>query len=356
MTLFKTILSRRLPVWLALLSLPALSCGTSLAKNEGATAIQAKIDSAFAQLFHGERMDEAIYFSAGTNASGALAYIKDLANADVRSEGMSYGLMIAGRLDKKTEFDALWNWAKTFMYHGATDHPALGFFSWSLNTDGVANDGLPAPDGEQYFAMALYFAENRWGHCKGIYNYRLEADALLDHLKNREPITGTTVKGSLTAGTIFSPAEKLVRFTPDTTNWNHTVPSSQLPAFYKLRSCWGSKKERMFWAEAATASHDFFSRTAHLTTGLAPDYASFDGTPRAAPWNPHSANFQYDSGRTAMNAVTSLPATDAVRAKKFVAALGQAPVPSGSCRYYDRVLYLLSLLHCSGEFKILQPQ
>ena len=51
-------------------------------------------------------------------------------NRDVRSEGMSYGMMIAVQLDRKAEFDALWNWAKTYMYQSA-DHPAYGFFSWS---------------------------------------------------------------------------------------------------------------------------------------------------------------------------------------------------------------------------------
>ena len=81
----------------------------------------------------------------------------DVANRDVRTEGMSYGMMIAVQLDKKAEFDALWNWAKTFMYHAATNHPASGYFSWSMQTNGTPNDEMPAPDGEEYFATALVF-------------------------------------------------------------------------------------------------------------------------------------------------------------------------------------------------------
>ncbi len=40
-------------------------------------------------------------------------------------------------------------------------------------------DELPAPDGEEYFVMALYFAANRWGNGKGIYDYEAHADRLL---------------------------------------------------------------------------------------------------------------------------------------------------------------------------------
>ena len=75
-------------------------------------AVTARIDLAFQQLFHGDPATQAVYFPAGTNGNGALAYIHDLGNGDVRSEGMSYGMMIAVQLDKKAEFDAIWNWAK----------------------------------------------------------------------------------------------------------------------------------------------------------------------------------------------------------------------------------------------------
>jgi oligosaccharide reducing-end xylanase len=32
------------------------------------------------------------------------------------------------------------------------------------------------------------------------------------------------------------------------------------------------------------------------------------------------------------------------------------PVPSGEQRYYDGLLYLMSLMHCSGEFRIIEPR
>ena len=91
--------------------------------------VSAKINAAFQQLFHGDPGTQAVYYPAGINATGALAYIYDPGNKDVRSEGMSYGMMIAVQLNQKAEFDALWNWARTFMYHASSNHPAYGYFS-----------------------------------------------------------------------------------------------------------------------------------------------------------------------------------------------------------------------------------
>ena len=218
-----------------------------------------KINATFQQLFHGDPARQSVYFPAGTNANGSFAYIYDLANQDVRSEGMSYGMLIAVQLDRKAEFDALWNWARTFMYHDSSTHPSSGFFSWSMKINGLANDEMPAPDGEQYFATSLYFAATRWGNGSGIYNYHAEADRLLTDMKNRALITSTTVKGAMTAGAIFAPDNKLVRFTPDAANWNHTDPSYQLPAFYELWAHCGPEADRRFWAQAADASREFFS-------------------------------------------------------------------------------------------------
>jgi oligosaccharide reducing-end xylanase len=379
--------------------------------GHSAAKVKHKLNQAFMSLFHGDAATQTVYYPAGSNSNGPLAFINDVKSRDVRSEGMSYGMMIAVQLNKKAEFDSLWNWAKTFMYHAGTNHPAYGYFSWSLQTNGVPNDEMPAPDGEQYFATALYFASSRWGDGVGIYNYRAEADRLVSDMKNRGWITGTTKAGTQTAGAPFDVSRHMVRFTPEAKNSEHTDPSYQLPAFYEVWARCGPKTDRAFWAEAATTSREFFQRTTHPVTGLAPDYANFDGSPWAAPWTPQSANFRYDSWRTAMNwsvdwawwandpreqtlsdrlqaffesqamtsyanqytldgkplskdrstglvamnAVTSLAATQP-RSRKFVEALWETPVPTGQYRYYDGMLYLLAFLHCSGEFRIWLPK
>ena len=138
--------------------------------------IQEKVDSAFQRLFHSDPTNQTFFYYAGSNSNGPLAYITDIKHNDVRTEGLSYGMMIAVQLDKKAEFDALWNWSKTYLYHDSPAHPSYGFFSWQAKTNGVTMSEFVAPDGESYYVMALYFAANRWGSGEGIYNYKQQAD------------------------------------------------------------------------------------------------------------------------------------------------------------------------------------
>ncbi len=365
--------------------------------------VTAKINAAFQQLFHGDPNTQTVYYPAGSNANGPLAYLSDINNNDVRSEGMSYGMMIAVQLDRKAEFDALWNWARTYMYHDDPAHPAYGFFSWSMKTDGTPNDEMPAPDGEEYWTMALYFAAGRWGNGTGIYNYQAAADRLLTDMLHRGVITGPTRFGTRTGGNMFNTDYAMVRFTPNT---DFTDPSYHLPAFYELWSRWGPAGDSAFWAKAAAASRDFFQKVTGPATALAPDYSNFDGTLRGGERD----HFQYDAWRTAMNwsadwswwakdvrerqlndklqaffeskgidiygnlftldgtqlgsshspglvatnAVTSLAATQP-RARQFVEALWNLQLPTGRYRYYDGMLYMLAMLHCSGNFRIYPP-
>ena len=52
-----------------------------------------------------------------------------------------------------------------------------------------------------------------------------------------------------------------------------------------------------------------------------------------------------------MNAVAALAATDSA-AWLFVEALWEAAIPRGQFRYYDGMLYLLGLLHVTGNFRV----
>jgi hypothetical protein len=86
--------------------------------------IQTKIDEAWNQLFYGDDVSERVYYPVGSD----MAYILDTGNDDVRSEGMSYGMMIAVQLNKKEEFDRIWKWTKTYMYQ--VDGGYKGYFAW----------------------------------------------------------------------------------------------------------------------------------------------------------------------------------------------------------------------------------
>lgn len=373
-------------------------------------AITRKINKAFHQLFHGNPKTQAVYFPAGRNANGPLAYLTDWANRDVRTEGMSYGMMIAVQLNKKREFDALWNWAKTYMYISDPHHPSYGYFSWSCKPDGTPNAETPAPDGEEYFVMSLYFAANRWGNGKGIYDYKAQADQLLTTMRHHPIVSGQTRYGPRTVGPEVNETANMIRFVPVIWRSDFTDPSYHLPAFYELWARWGPPADRAFWAQAAATSRTFFVKVTNPRTGLAPDYANFDGTPKHTRF-PQSSIFGYDAfrvasnwsfdwswwhkapqeqvlsnriqaffasqgintygdqytldgkelegahatGLVATNAAASLAATNP-RSAQFVKALWDAPIPSGHERYYDGMLYLLNILHVSGRFRIWSPQ
>ncbi len=229
--------------------------------------VQSRIDSAFHQLFYGTDTTQRVYYLVGSD----MAYIKDIANNDVRTEGMSYGMMIAVQMNKKAEFDRLWRWAKTFMQF--TDGPHKGYFAWHCKTDGTVLDSTAASDGEEWFVMSLFFASARWGDGKGIYAYRDEAQRILTTMLHKESEPG---HGNVT--NMFNAKEKLVAFVPKVQGNTFTDPSYQVPHFYELWARWAAK-DNQFWCAAASASRRLLRRAAHPTTGLSPDYCDFHGRP-----------------------------------------------------------------------------
>ena len=67
------------------------------------TAIWERLEQTFDTIFYGTEA-ERFYHEAGDD----MAYLEDTGNHDVRTEGMSYGMMVCVQLDKKAEFDRLW--------------------------------------------------------------------------------------------------------------------------------------------------------------------------------------------------------------------------------------------------------
>jgi len=70
-------------------------------------------------------------------------YVNDVHSRDVRSEGMSYGMMIAVQMDKKADFDAMWNWAKTYMYISDPKHPSSFIYPQFWSTTMLSKEMLP---------------------------------------------------------------------------------------------------------------------------------------------------------------------------------------------------------------------
>jgi oligosaccharide reducing-end xylanase len=311
----------------------------------------AKISAAWSQLYNPSNSNTVYYDGPGADES----YVKDTGNNDVRTEGMSYGMMTAVQLDRQTEFDRLWAWVKNHMAQGT------GQIAWQCNTSGGKISTGGAPDGEEYFATALIFAHTRWGDSSGRFDYASEAQWVLDLLRT----------------VYFNSTYHLVQFVAGSGN---TDGSYVLPAFYQVWACFDTDNAA-YWNEAVTAGRNFFHAAAD-SNGVIPDRSSFDGTPQgsagsdakrcvmnimmdhnffaADPWQTETyapafgaymLNRGGDTAQVACNALLGfgLPASSG---QAFVDALWSTQIPTGQWRYYNGTLYMLALLHVSGTFKL----
>lgn len=361
--------------------------------------IQSRLSGTWQQFVAGDPDRQRLFYPI----AGDMAYVADVANNDVRSEGLSYLMMIAVQLDHQREFDQVWKFAKHYMYHA--DGPFRGYFAWHTAFDGRQLSAGPAPDGEEWFTMALFFAAHRWGSREGIFNYEAEAQALLRAMlhKHDDPNRGPVQD-------MFDRGMKQVNFVPHGPGAGFTDPSYHLPAFYELWARWADDPaDRAFLAELAPASRAFFRQAAHPVTGLMSEYADFDGRPRRVPWSA-SDEFRYDAWRTLSNpaldhswwaadpweveqanrvlrflgsqgprcpdrftvdgravsqdynspglvamAATAALAADREVGEPWVRQFWEQPIPDGRYRYYGGLLTLLGLLEVSGNFRIYGP-
>ena len=132
--------------------------------------IEARVHEAWGELIGGEYP---IYGETDPDT----AYFTDTGNDDVRTEGMSYAMMMAVQMNDKDVFDKVWRWSLRYMRH--EDGPYKDYFAWSCNLDGSRRAQGPAPDGEEYYAMALFFASHRWGDGAPPLDYSVQARRIL---------------------------------------------------------------------------------------------------------------------------------------------------------------------------------
>lgn len=252
--------------------------------------IDEKVKSVFETLFFGENR---IYFEVGDS----MGYVSDIKNHDVRTEGMSYGLMIAVQMDRKDVFDRLWRWAKKYMQ--MQEGINKGYFRWSLKTDGTPNAQGAASDGELYFITSLLFASNRWGNESGI-NYLAEAQYILDCVQPHEvemPAKLRNFPAHKVTLSLIDPKTNLITFVPGA---NYTDPSYHLPVFYEIWAKYAKDGRSKYWNECAKASRAYLHTSIHPETGLNPDYNNYDGTLLKSRFIIGDA-FRYDSWRVPMN-------------------------------------------------------
>jgi len=244
--------------------------------------IDAKLAKAYYDVFEGPAK---VYFEVGDS----MGYVSDVKNHDARTEGLSYGLMVAVQLNKKDLFDRLWRWTKKYMQHqgGASD----AYFAWSVEPkSGKHNSEGSASDGELYFVTDLLFASNRWGNTSAI-NYYAEARRILDAMWSKNGTGGVS--------NVINVEHKQISFVPNNWGYGWTDPSYHLPAFFEVWAEYAKDGHEQFYRDCADTSRVFLHRACHPVTGLTTDYTEFSGAPKAM--NKMGDAFRYDSWRVPMN-------------------------------------------------------
>ena len=264
--------------------------------------VDAKVQEVFNDVFRGPNK---VYFEVGDT----MGYVSDIKNHDARTEGISYGMMIAVQFGEKDIFDRLWRWSKKYMQH--QDGPREGYFAWSCKTDGTRNAEGAASDGELYFVTALLFASNRWGDQTGI-NYKAEAQHILNCIQPKEYTPAPRQGGFGGFGPqqqeqqkmfLIDPETRLITFTPDGFGQRFTDPSYHIPAFYEVWAKYADDGRKDYWLDCAEKSRAFLHKCTNEKTGLNPDMCNYDGTLMAG-WGGRrngGSCFRYDSWRVPMN-------------------------------------------------------
>jgi oligosaccharide reducing-end xylanase len=263
---------------------PGASQYRNLFKEAGysQTEIDQKLAKAYYDVFEGPNK---VYFEEGDS----LGYVSDVKNKDARTEGMSYGMMVAVQLNKKEVFDRIWRWSVKYMQH--QEGPREGYFAWSVNPETKKqNSAGSASDGELYYVTSLLFASNRWGNDTGIHYYN-EARRILDAMWKKD--------GTGNVHNIINTEHKQISFVPEGGGYNWTDPSYHVPAFYEIWALYAKDGHEQFYRECADVSRNFLHKATHPVTGLNSDYTEFTGEPHPTPWMP--GGFRYDSWRVPMN-------------------------------------------------------
>jgi oligosaccharide reducing-end xylanase len=343
------------------------------------------------------------YYELPSDPSMAFIWAAD--SNDIRSEGMSYGMMIAVQVGLQAEFDKLWKFAKTHMQYPADTQAASWkyYFRWQGTVSGstvtFGATTVPAPDGDEYFAAALYLADQRWKSA-GAVNYKQEADNIASAMLHN-------AAGADNRFPIIHATQNMVVFVPYGNSNGFTDPSYHLPGFYELFALYGPAADSAKWKSVASTSRTYLATSAHATTGLHPDYATFAGAPTTGSAGDGHDQFKYDAWRVVMNMAvdyawfsqnpsekaqiekyhaffanhlgtnnvsnalfhvdgsnpsgggsTALTATLAAGAlasaapnrKTYVDNLWNVAQQSGQYRYYQESVYLLGLLAVAGKY------
>lgn len=377
----------------------------NLAAEMGKTSIWNKVDTAFNNMF-GYNKPQQLYYAYDKDNSYP-HYIKAIDSNDIRTEGQSWGMTVAVMLNKQQEFDNLWRFAKNYQKNpdNHQDPKKQGVYAWQLKFDNQGyvykNDEGPAPDGELYFAFALLNADKRWGS-NGEHNYYQDAMEMLSTIKNKlmenKVIRFSPYIDNLTDPSYHIPAfynyfAERVSSQADKNYWNSVATTSRtflqnhfnkvkdnphwnLPTYLArnngdpvIGNIFSGQPNPGDWYEwdawrvvmnVAVDAYLMGAQTWHQdAVNGALGFLSWDKSTNGDGCYKQAYAYGADQnrgcageGQKAANAVALLASTDSGLANEFFNDFWNTAQPTGQHRYYNGCLYMLSLLHVTGNFKV----
>lgn len=353
------------------------------------TKVNRLVNTAYEQLFFGDPDTEAVYRDLGDGS----AFIEDINNQDVRTDSMGYGMMVTVQLGDEEVFDKLWQWAKLKML--SKSGPSEGLLNWNCDKSGDSCINSSSTDAMSVIVTALFLAESHFKN--GAHSYGADANSLLDAMVKIEERNGGVVDGVVNSFDL----EQAFPRTGSRDPAAEVALDYLMPAFYEM---WAKRRpeEKSFWKRVAENSRLLIHGASQPLTGLYPGTVYYTGVPVPGLLNytattsrahlnmaldhlffgPHDWVVDHNKvlldfflaqgvdkyvveysltgeplvtfNTAAHKSMVALAAgtTLAKRHDPFLQAFVDQATPSGTFRYYDGMMYLLSLLVLSGQFTL----
>jgi len=226
------------------------------------------------------------------------------------SEGIGYGMLLTAYFGERERFDRLFDF-----YKSKRTSKAHNLMAWQVTRTGIKDSGS-ATDGDIDVAFALIVAHYQWGG-----DYLTEADSILTILKDNY-FVDTCSDGIY----VMKPGG----------HWGGcdvTDLSYYTPAYFRV---FAEATGNAFWDDVADDAYIILNNGANVTTGLVPDWQSYDGVPGGTSNWKWLDYYRYDACRVPWRMALdyiwngdSKAQSWCVKISKFANSLGAANIVDG---------------------------
>jgi len=192
------------------------------------------------------------------NCGDNMARVKFDNPGETVSEGIAYSMLLAAYAADKDLFNRLWAFYKNHRNSNGVMH-------WRISGCNSVTGQNGATDAELDAAMALIVANHQWPNTTSPHNYKTDAVALINAIKNHE-----VNKSDFTFenGDMWKP--------------NCRNPSYQAPGYariFKVFMAENGQADNAFWDNVVARTEQLFVNNAHSTSGLSTNWATPSGPP-----------------------------------------------------------------------------